>query len=107
MASTESSTHGTPSRSTSTVTSLLTLIDWTALPPETQQTIRTLGPLMQEDCSQSEMARRLGIPDAQVARMRRELADAIVEQCHRLADQLDPKLRGLVDRLRGPSSSTA
>lgn len=104
MANTESSTHDTPQSSTATVTSLLRLIDWTALPAETRQTIRTLGPLMQEDCSQSEMARRLGIPDAQVATMRKELADAIVAQCQQRLNELDPPLRALVDRLRGPRS---
>lgn len=104
MANTESSTHATPSRPTSTVTSLLELIDWTALPAEIRQTIRTLGPLMQEDCSQSEMARRLGIPDAQVAMMRRQLADAIVAQCSTLADRLEPRVRLLVDGLRGQAS---
>lgn len=110
MGSTESSTHDKAAATRSTtasVTELLELVDWTALPAETRQTIRTLGPLMQEGCSQSEIARRLGLTDSQVVAMRRQMGDAIIEQAAARAGQLDPKLRDLVDRLRAGRSSTA
>jgi hypothetical protein len=71
--------NSTTSTTTST-TALLALIDWEALPAATRQTIRTIGDLMQEGCSQSEMARRLKLPEARVAAMRREMRDAIVAQ---------------------------
>lgn len=103
MGSTESSTHegsSTTSTTTPTVTALLALIDWQALPPETRQTIRTLGPLMQEGCSQSEIAKRLSLPEARVAAMRREMRDAIVDQCHARLDELEPRVRALVEQLR-------
>lgn len=107
MGSTESSTDASQS-STSSVTSLLTLVDWTALPAETRQTIQTLGPLMAEGCSQSEIARRLGLPDATVAAMRKQMGDAIVEQAYAMLNELEPKARALVEQLRGgPRSPTA
>ena len=103
MGSTESSMHdsqeqGSPTRSTPSVT---------ALPAETRETIRTLGPLMQEGCSQSEIARRLGLPDATVAQMRKQMGDAIVEQAYKRLDDLEPQARQLVQELRaGQRSST-
>lgn len=108
MGNTESSTDATQSSTTPSVTNLLTLVDWTALPAEIQQTIRMLGPLMAEGCSQSEIARRLNLPDAQVAAMRKQMGDAIVVQAYAMIDDLEPRLRQLVERLReGPRSSTA
>jgi hypothetical protein len=86
MGNTGSSTHGDQldsERRRRSTTALLELIDWEALPAATRQTIRTLGPLMQEGCSQSEMAKRLKLPEARVAAMRREMRDAIVDQAVR------------------------
>lgn len=94
----------TTSSMTSTRTSttaLLALIDWKALPAETRQTIRTLGPLMQEGCSQKEMARRLQLPESTVAAMRKRMADAILAQCRAQAEELEPAVRALVERLAG------
>jgi hypothetical protein len=101
MGNTGSSTpEGSSTASTTTVTALLELIDWEALPAATRQTIRTLGPLMQEGCSQSEMAKRLRLPEARVAAMRREMRDAIVDQAYAMLDRLEPRMRGLVAELR-------
>jgi hypothetical protein len=108
MGNTGSTTRDTQKPdSTRSVTGLLELIDWAALPAETRQTIRTIGPLMEEGCSQSEMARRLGVPDARVAAMRREMRDAIVSQAAGQLDRLEPPLRALVVQLRDARSSTA
>lgn len=89
----------TPGQVSSSVTSLLTLIDWTALPAETQQTIQTIGPLMQEGCSRAEMAARLGWPDSRVTAAVTEMRDAILAQCEAMVDDLEPRLRDLVNRL--------
>lgn len=103
MDSTDSSTTGSYSppstTSRSSPTELLELIDWAALPAAIRQTIMTLGPLMQEDCSQKEMARRLRLPEAKVAAMRRDLQDAILAQCRARLGDLEPRVRGLVDAL--------
>jgi hypothetical protein len=104
MASTACSTPATSGPALTMIpmassTSLLELIDWTALPPEIRETIRTLGPLMQEGYSQKAIAAELGLPEPTVARMRRELRDAIVQQCRERLDVLEPKVRALLDQL--------
>jgi hypothetical protein len=98
MDNTGSTTQG---QASSSVTSLLTLIDWTALPAETQQTIQTIGPLMQEGCSRAEITRRLGWKDAETTAALALIRDAILEQCEQMVDDLEPRLRDLVDSLRG------
>jgi hypothetical protein len=98
MDNTACTTHEPASTS---VTRLLTLIDWTALPAETRQTIQTIGPLMQEGCSRAEMARRLGWPPSRVTAAVDEIRDAILAQCEAMLDSLEPRLRTLVLELKG------
>jgi len=107
MGNTESTTHEASEHPTASVTELLSLIDWQALPAATRETIRTIGPLISEGCSRSEMGRRLGWPDAQVGRAVEEIRSAIVDQCYAMLDQLEPRVRGLVESLHAAHSSTA
>jgi uncharacterized coiled-coil protein SlyX len=104
MGSTESSTRE-GSTTGATVTGLLTLIDWTALPASTQQTIQTIGPLMQEGCSQKEIGRRLSLSDAAVSAMVAEMRQAIIGQAYMVVDRVEPPLRALVERLREAEQS--
>lgn len=94
----------TPARdsptSTTSATALLELIDWTGLPAETQQTIRTVGPLMQEGCSRAEIAQQLGWPESRVNAAAAEIRAAILDQCARMIDTLEPKLQQLVTTLK-------
>lgn len=104
MDSTDCSTIGISSQASTTtpasVTGLLELIDWTALPAETRRTIRTVGPLMQEGCSRAEISRRLGWKDTQTAAALNLMRDAILDQCEALLDDLEPRLRDLVHHHR-------
>lgn len=81
------------------VTELLHLIDSTAFPVETQKMIRTVGPLIGEGCSRAEISRRLGWKDAETAAAIALIRDAILDQCVRMVDDLEPRLRDLVDQL--------
>jgi hypothetical protein len=93
MDNTASSTRET---SPTSVTELLTLVDWTALPAETRKMIQTVGPLMQEGCSRAEISRRLGWKDAQTTAAMNLIRDAILDQCRAMVDDLEPRLRDLV-----------
>ncbi len=86
--------------STPSATALLELIDWTALPAATRQTIRTVGPLMQEGCSRQEIATRLGWPESRVAAAVAEMLEAILDQCATMIDDLEPKIARLVNAHR-------
>jgi hypothetical protein len=83
------------------VTELLTLIDSTEFPAETQRMIRTIGPLIGEGCSRAEISRKLGWKDTETAAALNLIRDAILEQCRRQLDTLEPRLRDLVERLGG------
>lgn len=92
---------GSSTRETSTsVTGLLEVIDWAALPAETRQTIRMVGPLLVEGCSRQEIGRRIGVSDATVGEMVAEVRAAFLGQAERMLDDLEPRMRARVEELR-------
>jgi predicted transcriptional regulator len=107
MGNTASTTNADSTHGTATVTGLLAVVDWEALPASTRETIRTVGPLMVEGCSQKETARRLGVSDAAVAVMVAEIRGAIIAQAVAVCDSLEPPLRGLVEQLREKNAKAA
>lgn len=62
------------------VTELLERIDWQALSPEARETIQTIGPLLVEDYSRSEIAQRLDLSLATVTKRMQDLEREIREQ---------------------------
>lgn len=78
------------------MTEMLDLIDWEALPQDQRSTISTIGSLLQEGYSRSEIAAKTGKTESQVASEIRELAEVLLQA----TGELELQLRGRVEALR-------
>jgi len=83
------------------MTEMLCSIDWAGLPKEEQETISTIGSLIVEGYSLSEIARRTGRPETQVASAVASLREALLVR----AGELEPQLRERVESLRRRTST--
>jgi len=83
------------------MTAMLETIDWVSLPIEQQQTLRSLGSLLAEGFSRSEISAKTGKTETQVAVEIRELAEVLLAH----SGELELQLRARVESLRRRSST--
>jgi hypothetical protein len=83
------------------MTAMLDRIDWASLPPKERKTISTLGSLLAEGYSRSEIAKKTGQTEAQVTSAIADLAEVLLQA----SGELELQLRARVESLRRRTST--
>jgi hypothetical protein len=84
---------------------IVEVIGWAQLSPETQETIRTLGPLLIDGKSQTEIASALRVRDEAIAKRIAAARAELIEHALAKADELSTGLRARIEQLRSPSEA--